>query len=113
MIRITQYGYPHDPYADTLTEGGWGAWNNRLNEASCALTDNEVAALGLTKADKNAKLKITFSNGVVIYRFWADRAPEANQRLDLFEPIKFDGVLPDHAFVEVVKDTGSTEALPV
>ena len=112
-VRITQYGYPSDPYGDTLTEQGWGAWGNRINGASCALTDSEVVALGLTKADHGAKLKLTFSNGLVLYRFWADRAPEGNQRVDLDEPTGFDGAIPEWATVERVVDTGSTPANPL
>lgn len=111
--RITQYGYSNDPYADTLTEQGWGGWGNRLNGASCALTDSEVKELGLTKADHGCKLKITFDSGVVIYRFWADRAPEASDRLDLNQPEGFDKSIPDWATVEKVEDTGSTPANPL
>lgn len=112
-VKITEYGYGDDPYGDTLTRQGWGGWGNRLNGASCALTDSEVKALGLTPRDHGAKLKITFSNGTVIYRFWADRAPESNQRLDLYEPEGFDKSIPDEATVEVVQDIGSTPANPL
>lgn len=113
MIRITQYGYAGDPYGDTLTTEGWGGWGNRLDGASCALTDSEQKALGLTKANHGAKLKITFPNGLVLYRFWADRAPEGNERVDLNEPNGFESRIPEFANVEVVPDTGSTAALPV
>ncbi len=117
-IKITQYGYPGDPYADSFTEAGWGGWGNRLSGGSCALTDGAVQSLGLTKARHGAKLQIDFTkekggHTLRLIRFWDDRAPEAEPRCDLYQPRGFDKSLPDFAEVTVIEDVGSTKANPL
>lgn len=126
-MKITQYGYKNDEYADTLTEAGEGGWGNHLEKAGCALTDKAVATLGLTKADHGAKLRIEFgdwiatgngvsvfkTSGIIYVRFWEDRAPEDEPRLDLYQPDGFVKNLPDYANVTVIPDTGSTPANPL
>ena len=112
-MRITQYGYNDDPYMDSKTERRIGGWDNVLNAESCALTDAAVKLLELTQANRGAKLQVVFTNGATIFRRWDDRAPEANARLDLYQPQGFDKSLPDFATVTVVPDDGSTPAQPV
>lgn len=95
-IKTTQYGYPNDEDGDTLTKEGWGCWGNKLTAAGCALTKSAENLLGATKL---CWLKITYSTGVILYRQWQDRAPEADDRLDLYQPQGFDKTLPDYADV--------------
>jgi hypothetical protein len=48
-------------------------------------------------------LKITFDDPrVVLFRTFDDRAPEADARLDIFNPLAFDHRIPDQGNVEVV-----------
>jgi hypothetical protein len=113
-IFVTQYGYPHDECGDSLTEAGWGAWDNKLTDASCALNKLAQNALGLTSKNHGAKLQIDFGNGVVLVRFWDDIAPETDKpRLDLYQPSGFNKSYPDYGNVTVLEDKGSTPALKV
>ena len=117
-IKITHYGEPNDPTPDSNTRAWIGNHGNTLNVSSCALTgaaedllartilrqrlmgDSHVGPLRLAPG---ALLKITFSDRLVFFRTFDDRAPEADPRVDLFNP--YDNLppgLPDFATVEVV-----------
>ena len=45
-MRLTQYGYPNDPYSDSETRKGHGAYHNLVPGESVALTDSGLRALG-------------------------------------------------------------------
>ncbi len=49
-VRLTQFGYRSDPYMDSETRKGHGAYSNLSANRSVALTDSSPTALGLTKS---------------------------------------------------------------
>lgn len=101
--KITQFGYNDDPYADTLTEEGWGAFGNKLTQDACALTASLVAKLGIKPMQW---VRINFANGTVpMVRQFQDRAPESDDRCDLYMPTGYDPFIPDEADVEVITMT--------
>lgn len=106
-IRITQYGYPSDPYWDTNTKfKKLGAWDNTLTEDACALTDEARRVLGAVPLDW---CMITFPDGRTMKRQFQDRAPESEARLDLYMPNGYDPSIPDYAEVELVRKAGRVE----
>src|SRR6185295_3795032 len=101
-MQLTQYGYPNDPYSDTETRRGHGAYHHLVRDESVALTDSGLRALGLSRADvlrTHPWVDIRARGGGVLQRRIDDRAPEANMRADLYQPDGFDARLPDHADV--------------
>src|SRR5215470_9320350 len=50
QMKVTQYGYPNDPYTDSETRAGHGAYRN-LDNDSMAITDSGLKALGLSRQD--------------------------------------------------------------
>src|SRR5690349_24636281 len=48
-MQLTQYGYPGDPYSDSETRKGHGAYHSLVPGESLALTDSGLRALGLTR----------------------------------------------------------------
>lgn len=97
-MKLTQYGYASDPYMDSETKKGHGAYHNLEKGISCALTDSAKTAIGATK---RCWVRISFPSGGSIVRRYDDRAPEHDDRCDLYQPAGFDHGLPDHATVEV------------
>jgi len=100
-MQVTQYGYPADEYADSLTEAGIGYADNTLTPLSCALTDSARLLLGLPEK-RPAKIKCVFPNGLTIVRQYDDIAPEGNPRVDLYMPLGYDPTIPDCGLVSVV-----------
>jgi hypothetical protein len=106
-IKITQYGLSKkaggwDPDGDDDTDR-WVGDDGPISYLSCALTLGAQSIIGLPpgKSDR-ARLKIVFPDGTTIFRFWSDRAPEADPRLDLFMPYFFDRTIPaDFAEVSI------------
>jgi hypothetical protein len=100
-MQLTQFGYRNDPYMDSETRRGHGAYHN-LRSSSVALTDSALASLGLTRAQvrrSNPWVDIKLPGGGVMRRTIDDRAPERNRRADLYEPGGFNRRLPDYADV--------------
>jgi len=101
-VRLTQFGYRNDPYMDSETRKGHGAYSNLSSGRSVALTDSSLAALGLTKSmvrKEHPWVDIHLKGGGVLTRRIDDRAPERNRRVDMYEPGGFDRHLPDYATV--------------
>jgi hypothetical protein len=101
-MQLTQYGYPHDPYTDSETRKGHGAYHNLVAGESVALTDSGLRALGLSRHDVRSShpwVDIRLRGGGTLERRIDDRAPEANMRADLYQPGGFDRRLPDRADV--------------
>jgi len=89
MMKLTQYGYPHDPDGDSETRKGHGAYSNLAKNRSVALTDSGLAALHLTKAfvrKNHPYIDIHLKGGGVLTRRIDDRAPERDRRTDLYMP---------------------------
>src|SRR5262249_53335755 len=104
-MRITQYGYRDDPYMDTDTLHGRGAYHG-LRKESAALTGEGLAALGLTVAQvrqTNPWIEIKFKGGGVLQRPTDDRAPEHLPAVDLYQPGGFNGGLPDYGDVSLIR----------
>ncbi len=100
-MKLTQYGYAGDPYSDSETRKGHGAYRHLSNE-SMAITDSGLRALGLSRADvRRAPVwaDIKLRGGGTLTRRIDDRAPERDMRADLYQPHGFDRRLPDHADV--------------
>lgn len=101
-MRLTQYGYPGDPYSDSETRKGHGAYHSLIAGESVALTDSGLRALGLSRSQVLAThpwVDIKLRGGGTLERRIDDRAPEANMRADLYQPGGFDRRLPDYADV--------------
>jgi hypothetical protein len=98
-MKITHYGEPNDPYGDTLTREGWGNANNRLTLDACALTKSAKMILDAKEYDW---LEIDFGNGTIIKKQYQDFAPEAEERLDIYNPGGLKLGYPDYANVSVV-----------
>ena len=103
-MQLTQYGYRNDPYMDSETRRGHGAYHHLANERSVALTDSGLRALGLSRRDVRHGeqwVDIFTRGGGVLHRRIDDRAPEHNRRADLYQPGGFNRHLPDFADVRL------------
>jgi hypothetical protein len=103
-MQLTQYGYPNDPYSDSETRKGHGAYHNLVRGESVALTDSGLRALGLSRSQVLAThpwVNIQLRGGGTLERRIDDRAPERNMRADLYQPGGFDHRLPDYADVSL------------
>jgi hypothetical protein len=101
-MRLTQYGYPGDPYSDSETRKGHGAYHSLVSGESVALTDSGLRALGLSRPEVRSThpwVDIQLRGGGTLERRIDDRAPESNMRADLYQPGGFDRRLPDYADV--------------
>lgn len=102
-LKVTHYGEPNDPYKDSNSMNWIGNHDNILNISSCALTRSAQEAL---ECDQGALLRIVFTNRLIMYRTFDDRAPESDPRLDLFNPFNcLPPGLPDYADVTVINIT--------
>lgn len=125
-MKTTRYGLGlaaggWDNYSDPGTDAYQGNHGNILNTSSCALTVSAEAALAASlqstdprllrdvnqqlipgKLKPQTLLRIVWpGTHLVQYREFADRAPEYDERCDLFYPIKDDPTIPDHGQVSV------------
>ncbi len=100
QMQITQYGYKGDPDMDKYTAKGEGAFANLQPDVSAALTQSAQKALGAQPGDY---LKVTFKDGTSQIRRFDDRAPESNERMDLYQKEGFDKSIPDIGSVSVIK----------
>jgi hypothetical protein len=94
QMRVTQYGYADDPYMDSWTKKGFGKWHKLEPDVSMALTDSAAKALGVKPGDW---IKIEYADGGTQIRRYDDRAPQKDQRVDLYNPRGFDKSLADYA----------------
>ena len=105
-MQLTQYGYRNDPYMDSETRRGHGAYSNLVRGQSVALTDSGLHSLGLTRSmvrHDHPWVEIQLRGGGSLMRRIDDRAPERNKRADLYQPGGFDRRLPDYADVQLVR----------
>jgi hypothetical protein len=99
-MKLTQYGYPNDPYGDSETRKGHGAYSNLAANRSVAMTDSGLAALGLSRSmvrKEHPFVDIHLKGGGLMTRRIDDRAPERDRRTDLYMPGGFNRHLPDRA----------------
>ena len=103
-MRLTQYGYRNDPYMDSETRRGHGAYRHLSRDTSIALTDSALRALGLTKWQVRHQehwVNIKLKGGGVLKRRIDDRAPQRSKRADLYNVAGFNGRLPDYADISL------------
>ena len=105
-MKLTQYGYRNDPYMDSQTAKGNGAYRRLEEHESIALTDSALRALGVTKDQvRRTSMYVDVFNrkggGLITTRRIDDRAPQSEMRADLYQPGGFDRSLPDYADVRL------------
>lgn len=103
-MKLTQYGYRNDPYGDSETRKGHGAYRNLSNHESMAITDSGLRALGLSRQQVRSTptwVDINLRGGGTLHRRIDDRAPERDRRADLYMPDGFNRSLPDRADVSL------------
>ncbi len=103
-MKLTQYGYPNDPYSDSETRKGHGAYHSLSADQSVALTDSGLRALGLSRSQVRGAsqfVDIKLKGGGVLTRRIDDRAPEKDLRTDVYQPHGFDRHLPDRADISL------------
>lgn len=101
-MKLTQYGYPGDPYSDSETRKGHGAYRNLSEGESMAITDSGLRALGLSRQQVRSRpfwVDIKLRGGGSLQRRIDDRAPQGEMRADLYMKRGFDHSLPDRADV--------------
>jgi hypothetical protein len=99
-MKLTQYGYRNDPYMDSETRKGHGAYSNLAANRSVAMTDSGLAALGLSRMlvrKEHPWVDIHLKGGGTLTRRIDDRAPERDRRTDMYMPQGFNRKLGDHA----------------
>jgi hypothetical protein len=102
QMRLTQYGYRNDPYMDSETRKGHGAYHHLERDVSVALTDSALASLGLSRRQVRQGsffVDLKLKGGGVLTRRIDDRAPQRGRRVDLYNLSGFDRRLPDYADV--------------
>lgn len=127
QMKTTRYGLSQaaggwDGIGDSGTDSWLGNHGNALNTASCALTVSAEAAIAETLSladyrrllDGNGQvipgrlkagtiLKIVWpGTHLVAFKTFDDRAPENDERLDIFLPWKDDSSIPDRGQVSVI-----------
>jgi len=105
-MKLTQYGYRNDPYGDSETRKGHGAYRNLHENDSMAITDSGLRALGLSRAQVRKTptwVDLKIKGGGTLHRRIDDRAPERDMRADLYMPSGFDHALPDRADVSLAR----------
>jgi hypothetical protein len=103
-MKLTQYGYPNDPYGDSETRKGHGAYRNLQEGTSMAITDSGLRALGLSRQEVRRQpfwVDIKLRGGGTLHKRIDDRAPESDMRADLYMKRGFDHSLPDRADVSL------------
>jgi hypothetical protein len=103
-MKLTQYGYKNDPYMDSQTAKGNGAYRRLQEHESIAMTDSALQALGVTREQvrRNSVYVDVFNRkggGLLTTRRIDDRAPQREMRADLYQPGGFNHSLPDSANV--------------
>ena len=105
-MKLTQYGYPNDPYTDSYTRRGLGAYRHLHRGESMAITDSGLHALGLTRTDVRRHehwVELRTRGGGVLRRRIDDRAPQREMRADLYMPGGFNRHLGDRANVRLLR----------
>ena len=103
-VRLTQYGYKNDPYMDSYTKRGMGAYHQLQDGESVGLTRAAMAALHINPAmirRDHPWVNIQLKGGGVLHRRIDDTGPERNARADLYMPGGMDGSMPDYADISL------------
>lgn len=96
LVRTTQYGWPTDNPSDKLTTiSKVGNHDNPLTEHSIALSDQMAQSINAKPGDV---IKIGDTLG-----YYADRAPENDKRVDIYQPKGMNKNIPDF---QAIKNLG-------
>lgn len=82
--KVTSYNFPNDPYSDTNSRNRIGAWNNRLDDTSLAISpdiERKFKAAGIGKGDP---VELTLADGSTVIRTWDDRTMQDSQAIKKF-----------------------------
>jgi hypothetical protein len=82
--KVTSYNFPNDPYSDSNSRNRIGAWNNRLDENSLAISpdiERKFKAAGIGKGDP---VELTLADGSTVIRTWDDRTMQDSQAIKKF-----------------------------
>jgi hypothetical protein len=82
--KVTSYNFPGDPYSDSNSRNRIGAWNNRLDENSLAISpdiERKFKAAGIGKGDP---VELTLADGSTVIRNWDDRTMQDAQAIKKF-----------------------------
>jgi len=82
--KVTHYNFPGDPYSDSNSRNRIGAWNNRLDENSLAISpdiERKFKAAGIGKGDA---VELTLADGSTVIRTWDDRTMQDAQAIKKF-----------------------------
>jgi hypothetical protein len=77
--KVTSYNFSGDPYSDSNSRNLIGAWNNRLDENSLAISpdiERKFKAAGIGKGDP---VELTLADGSTVIRNWDDRTMQDEQ----------------------------------
>ena len=87
-MRLTQYGYPGDPYSDSETRKGHGAYHTLAAGESVALTDSGLSALGLSRSQVRSEhpFNIAFHDIVAGGMKSTDAVEKAYKRIEEIFP---------------------------
>ena len=85
--KVTSYNFSGDPYSDSNSRNLIGAWNNRLDENSLAISpdiERKFKAAGIGKGDP---VELTLADGSTVIRNWDDRTSDKLRgRFDFHSP---------------------------
>jgi hypothetical protein len=96
--KVTYYNFPGDPYSDSDSRNLIGAWNNKLDKDSLAISpdiERKFKAAGIGKGDA---VELTLADGSTVTRFFHDRTMQDEQAIRKFgKPLRgrFDFHAPD------------------
>lgn len=82
--KVTSYNFSGDPYSDSNSRNLIGAWNNRLDENSLAISpdiERKFKAAGIGKGDP---VELTLADGSTVIRNWDDRTMQDAQAIKKF-----------------------------
>jgi len=90
-MKTTQYGYEKkgQPGYDSNSAAGRGKWHKLEPGVSAALTDSAAEKLGVQPGDW---VKVTYPNGGTQIRRYDDRAPQKENRVDLYNPRGYNNI---------------------
>ena len=77
--KVTSYNFSGDPYSDSNSRNRIGAWNNRLDENSLAISpdiERKFKASGIGQGDP---VELTLADGSTVIRNWDDRTMQDEQ----------------------------------
>lgn len=85
--KVTSYNFPNDPYSDSNSRNLIGAWNNKLDKDSLAISpdiERKFKAAGIGKGDA---VELTLADGSTVIRNWDDRTSQKLKgRFDFHSP---------------------------